>query len=817
MKLQLPRARLRTKIFAWTFIPTAIIMLLVALTLYMAYQQVTEQVMIEGNREATRLRAAELSASLEDYIDRLAALARSPRVTSGDPKTQRIELNEAKNQIVFFDGGVYILNNIGRVVATYPFPLGLVGQDWSNYPFFTAMARSPGLFFSDLGSFGIDGDPRIAIAVPIIDEQAEFEGVVVGMFRLSGNQASTLYGMILKLRLGRNGNAYVIDGNNRLIYASDWHAEGEEFTDHPLFPAGSSGQVEAIRTRSRSGQDVVAGHAPVPRTNWTLIVEEDWNRLVQASLGYRQFLVLLLILGAVIPTIVVMYGVRRITSPIEDFRTAAQRIAGGDFDQRINVHTADEMEDLADQFNAMASQLKDSYETLEMRVEQRTQELTALNSISAVVSRSLDLNQISMDALSKTIEVMGMEGGAVFRLDPENMTLILLAQKGLGEKLLAATRELTLEQSVIREIYETRRPISRRISEYPSGPVREALEGEGWQTVVSIPLMIQDTVLGGINVISRSQKQLTEEQLEVPSAIGQQIGVAMENARLYDQSLEYARQMELARQSAEAARAAAEAANAAKTDFLANVSHELRTPLVSINGFARIVRKRLEERIFPLVKAPDDRTQKAIDQVGENLDIIVDEGQRLTSMINNLLDLEKIEAGKMEWKIQVVLMGEVVQRAVQATAALFEGKSTWLVVDLPPKIPAVRGDEEKLLQVMINLISNAVKFTQEGPITVRARSEKTEVVISVIDQGIGIDPAKHELIFEKFRQLGDPLTGKPKGSGLGLAISKEIVDHHGGRIWFESQPGKGTTFSFSVPVVPGTAEKKTGNKHPEKV
>jgi signal transduction histidine kinase len=562
---------------------------------------------------------------------------------------------------------------------------------------------------------------------------------------------------------------------------------------------------------------VVAGHAPVPDTNWTLIVEQDWDRLVQSSLGYRQFLVVLLVLGVVIPTIVVMFGVRRITGPVEDFTTAAQRIAGGDFSQPIEVHTADEMEDLANQFNAMASQLEESYETLEMRVEQRTQELTALNSIAAVVSRSLDLKQISMDALTKTIEVMGMEGGAVFRLDQETGTLVLLAHKGIGEELAAFSRRLPLEHSIIQEVSAWHRPISRRISDYPPGPLQTALEADGWKTVVSIPLMVQDKILGAINVVSSSPTELAEEQLAVPSAIGQQIGVAMENARLYNQSIEYAQQMELARQAAEAARAAAEAANAAKTDFLANVSHELRTPLVSINGFARIVRKRLEERIFPLVKTPDERIQKAVEQVGENLDIIVDEGQRLTSMINNLLDLEKIEAGKMEWNIQVVPVGEVVQRAVNATASLFEGKPVWLALELPPELPAVNGDEEKLMQVLINLISNAIKFSSEGPITIHARTDQKEVVISIVDQGIGIDPADQGLVFEKFRQLGDPLTGKPKGSGLGLAISKEIVEHHGGRIWFESNPGKGSTFSFSLPIASGAVAKKTGKKQVESV
>jgi signal transduction histidine kinase len=299
--------------------------------------------------------------------------------------------------------------------------------------------------------------------------------------------------------------------------------------------------------------------------------------------------------------------------------------------------------------------------------------------------------------------------------------------------------------------------------------------------VVSIPLVAQEKVLGAINVTSREIVPPSEESLAVPAAIGQQIGVAIDNARLYAQSVEYARQMELARQ-------AADAANASKSVFLANVSHELRTPLVSILGFARIVQKRLDERLFPIITKQDDKTHKAMAQVDDNLEIILTEGQRLTTLINNLLDLEKIEAGKMEWHFQPVSIGDTIRHAAAATAALFEGKSLSLVLDIPSGLPMVKGDPDKLLQVVINLISNAVKFSPQGMVLIGAIRLDGEVIVRVADQGIGIAPQDQEYLFEKFTQVGDALTGKPRGTGLGLAISKEIVEHHAGRIWVESQP-----------------------------
>jgi adenylate cyclase len=203
-----------------------------------------------------------------------------------------------------------------------------------------------------------------------------------------------------------------------VIYATDI-SDREEFSGHPV--AGPLSHQVGGTDAPNDGRDIVVGYAPVPRTSWSLVVEEDWNNLVRSSQGYRQFLLVLLVLGVVIPTVVVMIGVRRITGPIEDFIMAAKRISGGDFNQTINVNSGDELEELADQFNTMAVRLDESYETLELRVAQRTQELTALNSLAGIVSQSLDLNQILPDGLSKTIEVMGMEAerSSVWMLKPE--------------------------------------------------------------------------------------------------------------------------------------------------------------------------------------------------------------------------------------------------------------------------------------------------------------------------------------------------------------------------------------------------------------
>lgn len=238
-----------------------------------------------------------------------------------------------------------------------------------------------------------------------------------------------------------------------------------------------------------------------------------------------------------------------------------------------------------------------------------------------------------------------------------------------------------------------------------------------------------------------------------------------------------------------------------KTDFLATVSHELRTPLTSVLGFASIIKEKLEDVIFPAIPIEDKKTKKALHKVGDNINIIVSEAERLTSLINDVLDIAKMEAGRVDWQLQPTDPVQILKQAIAATSSLLEKNNLKLIKDFKPGLPQVLVDRDRMVQVSINLLSNAVKFTQSGSVTCKARVENDEIVISIIDTGIGIAPEDQSKVFERFKQVGDILTQKPKGTGLGLPISKQIIEHHGGRIWLESEVGRGSTFSFSIPIV----------------
>ena len=254
----------------------------------------------------------------------------------------------------------------------------------------------------------------------------------------------------------------------------------------------------------------------------------------------------------------------------------------------------------------------------------------------------------------------------------------------------------------------------------------------------------------------------------------------------------------------------AESANRAKSDFLSSVSHELRTPMTSVFGFARLIQKRMREEIIPCLDTNNKQAMRYARQIEDNLDIIVAEGKRLTSLINDVLDLSKLDALRVEWHCELIGLNWVMERAVAASRPLVEDKGLRLQETREPGLPTILGDRDRLVQVLINLVSNAVKFTERGVIALDMRRQNDVILVSVTDTGIGIAQADQERIFDKFVQVGDTLTDKPKGTGLGLAICKQIVEHHGGQIWVESELGRGSVFRFTLPFTHTACAQKAG-------
>lgn len=236
-----------------------------------------------------------------------------------------------------------------------------------------------------------------------------------------------------------------------------------------------------------------------------------------------------------------------------------------------------------------------------------------------------------------------------------------------------------------------------------------------------------------------------------------------------------------------------------KSSFLSMVSHELRTPLTSILGFAKLAQKQIDD-LSDEERQCHPKLARALQRIHNNSDVIVAEGERLTELINNVLDLSKLESGSCQWKMRGISMNEVLTHSLLTSEILFDGTAVTLTQDIEYPLPRVNGDHDRLVQVMLNLISNAKKFTEKGTVHVSAGTKDDQIVVRVADSGIGVPDDEREIIFDKFRQSGNTLTDKPKGTGLGLAICKEIVEHHGGTLWLEPNEGTGSTFAFTLPV-----------------
>ncbi len=569
---------------------------------------------------------------------------------------------------------------------------------------------------------------------------------------------------------------------------------------------------------NEAGQKSVLGFAPLTTSTglkiddlrtlkWLVIVQETQ---AEAMVGVTRSIKVTTLVGVLMMLVVVAAAVmlaRLLMRPIEALTVAAVAASEGDLDQRAEPVGPVELVSLAEAFNGLASHLQSMINSLQKQVEDRTaqlqqraDQLSALNRITSSVASAREMQTVLDIVANEMVAVFNVKYAAIALLDKEQGSLRIAAEyhRHQDYPILKGSSFRLSESPSSNSVIVQRKTINlgeEDAGKRPADHLKWLLEQTGTFSVMVVPLLARGEAIGTIDITcSDRERSFTTAEIELAENIAIQIAGAIDNARLFSE-------MVTAKETAELAKYAAEAANAAKSTFVANVSHELRTPLTSVMGFARIVQKRLQEKVFPNLDREDQHTLRTIQQIDENLAIIVSEGERLTNLINNVLDLSKIEAGKIVWTARPVDIKKVIEHAVTATTGLLEtNENLEFQVDIPADLPEVPGDSDRLIQVMINLISNAIKFTERGTITCKVEVVKDHIQVSVADTGIGISEDDQSKIFEEFIQLGDTLTEKPHGTGLGLPITKEIVELHGGRIWLESQPGKGSRFIFVLPI-----------------
>ncbi len=422
---------LRTKLIAWFFVPTAIILVAVALVNFYSFQGVTEDLVIERDRDLTQLWAGQLATNLDRFPKVLGDVSHTLGISKRSDADVQASLSAASPELRIFDGGVVVLDTFGRVTATHPFRAGIVGQDFSARDHFRQMLRLPEPVFSDVLIDGGSDTEVIEVAVPIIGDQSQFLGSIVGVFNLRATSISAFYSGILRLRIG-NGGSYIVDGNGKVLYHDDRDQVGADFAAQQPVAQVLLGDVGAFRNRNQQGTDQVSAFSPIPGTPWGLVTEESWSSLTSGSRNTQRFLLLLLALGVAVPAIVVAIGLKRVMRPVEELKRAAKEVARGNFGQTIAVRSGDEIEELAVEFNEMAAQLQSSYGQLEQRVAERTEDLRVSEAryrdlfeesrdaifVSLADGKVVAANQAALDLFGFTLEeALGSELGDRF-VDP---------------------------------------------------------------------------------------------------------------------------------------------------------------------------------------------------------------------------------------------------------------------------------------------------------------------------------------------------------------------------------------------------------------
>jgi signal transduction histidine kinase len=408
-------------------------------------------------------------------------------------------------------------------------------------------------------------------------------------------------------------------------------------------------------------------------------------------------------------------------------------------------------------------------------LQRSVEEMKALGEVGQAVSSTLDLQTVLGTIAARAVPLSGADGGAFYAYEEASGMLRLQASYQLEDELVRALTEAPIH---LGEAAAGRAAVQRRAVQMPDidvgprYPLHEIVWRLGYRALLAVPLLNEERIIGALTVLRRTPGAFSEEVVRLIQAFATQSALAIQNANLFHEIEETGRQLAVASRH--------------KSEFLANMSHELRTPLNAILGYTELI----QDNIYGQVP----------DTIREILDRVQNSGRHLLGLINAVLDLSKIEAGQLTLSIVDYSMKEVVQTVVMATEALVAEKKLALRISISEHLPRGEGDERRITQVLLNLVGNAIKFTVAGEIAVHANAADGAFQVSVSDTGPGIAAADQQRIFEEFQQVDSSSTREKGGTGLGLSISKKIIELHGGRIWMESELGRGSTFRFTLPV-----------------
>ncbi len=729
-------------------------------------------------RMTNRVLRTNTSTWLDLNVRALQELATLPEVISMDPAQQKpvLEAMQAAYPYMYLISTTNLDGlNVARSDAQDPI-------DYNDRPWFQSIRDGAPLAYQSLIG-RTTGKPALVVSTPIKDADGNLVGV--GMFAAD---LASITAETVASRVGDTGYSYIVDGSNLAIAHPN-----EAYTTVELHDLSQDKPIVALRSGQTGIYNFTDGQGHTWRAyldtldnGWGIIVQQRVDEVLDPLHLFQRVALAALVLGVLLIMVLLWLAIGRAVRPVGDLTRAASAIAGGDLSRTVEVNRRDEIGLLAQSFNSMTVQLRDLIGGLEDRVTARTRDLQVASDVSRQITTQLKLDDLLNQIVTLTVQRFKFYAALVFLLVDGDRLVPQAGADSQGRSLdrdLFTTIPLDADPSLIALAARSRQAVN--IDDVTqSNAFMPVAAVPDTRSELAIPLVLGRQVLGVFDVQSEKVGRFTPEDRSILTALAEQITIAVRNAQSFAET--------------ETARREAEQANKVKSQFLAAMSHELRTPLNAILNFTQFVSSGMMGPVTERQKGALDKT--------------VISAEHLLDLINDVLDISKIEAGALQLFVEEnVNVTEELQFVISTGQSMLEDKPIQLVTDIGSDLPLIRADKQRVRQIILNLMSNACKFTDSGTITLQAHAHDGHILIAVRDTGPGIPPEDQEAIFVPFQQTGVGLK-KGGGTGLGLTISRRLAEAHGGSLWVESTPGQGAAFYVKLPVVSATAPTLVGEK-----